>query len=54
VSEFNLLTTCSIAAVSRCRFVVMPGTNIGGGAGCLVLPSVSACHRGSELQVVVT
>jgi hypothetical protein len=49
--QFNLLTTCSSEAVSHCMFVV-PGTNIGGGAGfflpCSVLPSVSACRRASN------
>jgi hypothetical protein len=53
---FDLLTTCSIVAVSRCRFVI-PETNIGGGArsclSCLVMPSVFACRRGPNLLVVV-
>jgi hypothetical protein len=53
---FNLLTTCSIVAVSRCIFVIH-GTNIGDGAGCflscLVLPSVSACRRVSNFLVIV-
>jgi hypothetical protein len=30
--QSNLLTTCTIVGVSRCMFVI-PGTNIGGGAG---------------------
>jgi hypothetical protein len=54
---FHLLSTCSIVAVSRCMFVI-PVTNIGGGAGsslsCLILPSVSACCRTSDLLVVVS
>jgi hypothetical protein len=53
---FNLLTTCSIVAVSLCMFVIL-GTNIGGGArsflSCLVSPSVPAYRRASKLLVIV-
>lgn len=49
--QFEPLTTCSHAAVSRCMSV-NPATNIGGGAGfclsCLALPLFSASCTGSD------
>jgi hypothetical protein len=54
--KLNLLTTCSNAFLSRCIFLI-PRKNIGGSAGsflsCLVLSSVSACRRVSNLLVIV-
>jgi hypothetical protein len=54
--QFDLFMTCSVVAVSRCMCVI-PGTNISGGAlcflSCLEFPSVSACHRGSNLLLVI-
>jgi hypothetical protein len=50
--QFNLLSTCSIVAVSRCMFLI-PGTNIGGGAGsylsCLVLALGLCASQSFEL-----
>jgi hypothetical protein len=52
--QFDLFITCSVVAVSRCMYVI-PGTNIGGGAGsilsCFEFSSVSACRRGSNILV---
>jgi hypothetical protein len=53
--QFHLLTTCSVEAVSRFRFLIH-AKNIGVSAepslSCLVLPSIFACRRTSNLFVI--
>jgi hypothetical protein len=53
---FHLLTACSTVSVSRCR-VVIPKTNFrvcGSFPLCLVLTTISACRRVSDLLVILS